>query len=369
MKAYVVSTRDLAHNLQILQRKAGDTLIWGVVKGNGYGLGAAPLAQFLKAHGVTHFAVTEYTEARELRQSGRTEPILLLRGSADPEEIRRLLELDVIFSVGGMEDARLLAEAAREKGVQAKAHVKVDTGMGRYGFLPDEIQTVAQLYRAFPEITWQGIYTHFHTAGSRRSTMEQYALFRRVVDALRESGIDVGMVHCCNSIAFWKYPELHLDAVRLGSCLLGRVYYAREAGLRRVGYVQASVEELRRLPKGHNVGYGGDCKLRRETTTAVVGIGYYHGFSVERGYDVFRPRDCLHNMARYLKYLLQRRRLTVEIGGRPCPVLGHVGMLNLVADVTDVPCQLHDPVIIAVNPLDQKGLEVLFQPEEQEGNT
>ena len=134
-----------------------------------------------------------------------------------------------------------------------------------------------------------------------------------------------------------------------------------------MGYVRAEVEELRCLPKGHNVGYGGDCRLRRETRIAVVGVGYLHGFSVERGYDVFRPRDCLRSMGRYLKYLLKGKKLWVEVNGHPCPVLGHVGMVNLVADVTDVPCQVHDPVTVQINPLDLKGMDVVFREDGDKG--
>ena len=102
-------------------------------------------------------------------------------------------------------------------------------------------------------------------------------------------------------------------------------------------------------------------------TLAVVGVGYYHGFAVERGYDVYRPQDCLRNMARYLKYMLTGRKLKVYIADTLCPVLGHVGMLNLVADVTGLECRPGDPVYIPVNPLDRKGMEIEYRPADQEG--
>lgn len=358
MKAYIVETKALRHNLTVLREKAAGAVIWAVVKGDGYGLGVTALTAFLAGEGVTHFAVTDRKEAAAVRALAPNAEILMLRATCDEEELKELLDLEVLCTVGTRDDAVALEKVAA--GRTARAHLKVDTGMGRYGFLPQETEQAASLYRDFSHICFTGIYTHFHTAGNRKVTQAQYRDFHTLVDDLRGRGLEVGMVHCCNSLAFWYYPEMHMDAVRLGSCLLGRVGYANRAGLGRVGWVQADVEELRTLPRGHNVGYGGDCKLKRETRIAVVGVGYVHGFSVERGYDVFRVRDCLRSMGRYLKYMLKRRRLTVTVNGKSCPVLGHVGMVNLIADVTDVPCQVHDPVVVQVNPLDLKGMDIVF---------
>ena len=143
--------------------------------------------------------------------------------------------------------------------------------------------------------------------------------------------------------------------------------YAEEAGLSRVGWVEAPIQEVREVQAGSNVGYGSACTVQEDTTLAVVGVGYYHGFAVERGYDVYRPQDCLRNMARYLKYMLTGRKLKVYIADTLCPVLGHVGMLNLVADVTGLECRPGDPVYIPVNPLDRKGMEIEYRPADQEG--
>ncbi len=361
MKTYIVETKNIIHNVQVLKQKAGKATIWGVVKGNGYGLGAARLAQVLYEEGITHFAVTALEEAAALREEQREDmQILMLRETSDPRELEQLLQLDVICTIGSVEAAEAVNAAAHTVGKKARAHVKLDTGMGRYGFLPQQIEQAKALWK-YENIEMEGVFTHFYRGGNEKVRNQQFAAFQAMVTELRQAGCEVGMVHCCNSLAFWYGPEMHLDAVRLGSCLLGRVCYAQEAGLMRVGYVQADVEALRTIPKGHNVGYGGDCQVKRETKIAVIGVGYLHGFSVERGYDVFRPRDCIHSMARYLKYLLKRHCLTVEINGKTCPVLGHVGMVNLIADVTDIPCALHDPVVVQVNPLDLKAMEVRFQ--------
>ena len=279
-----------------------------------------------------------------------------------------LLRLDVICSVGSREDAEVLEAAAERLGVTARAHVEIDTGMGRYGFLPAELPWILPLYRGeYAHIRVTGTYTHFHTAGHPKVTAHQFERFQQVLRFLQFMDCDPGMIHCCNSLAFWKYPQYHMDAVRLGSVFLGRVSYAEEAGLSRVGWVEAPIQEVREVQAGSNVGYGSACTVQEDTTLAVVGVGYYHGFAVERGYDVYRPQDCLRNMARYLKYMLTGRKLKVYIADTLCPVLGHVGMLNLVADVTGLECRPGDPVYIPVNPLDRKGMEIEYRPADQEG--
>ena len=366
---YIVREKDLDQNLQVILEKAKGKIIWGVVKGDGYGLGLAYLAQKLNSCGITHFAVTSLPEARGVRDAGLTEnPVLMLRGATDPQEAEELLRLDVICSVGSREDAEVMEAAAERLGVTARAHVEIDTGMGRYGFLPAELPWILPLYRGeYAHIRVTGTYTHFHTAGHPKVTAHQFERFQQVLRFLQFMDCDPGMIHCCNSLAFWKYPQYHMDAVRLGSVFLGRVSYAEEAGLSRVGLVEAPIQEVREVQAGSNVGYGSACTVQEDTTLAVVGVGYYHGFAVERGYDVYRPQDCLRNMARYLKYMLTGRKLKVYIADTLCPVLGHVGMLNLVADVTGLECRPGDPVYIPVNPLDRKGMEIEYRPADQEG--
>lgn len=362
MKAYIVETDKLRHNIAILKEKAGNTPIWGVVKGNGYGLGAVPLAQLLSQEGIDRFAVTDLREAAALREAGLTEqPILMLRETCEKAELKRLVSLNVTCTVGSLDAADALEAVAKALDITAQAHVKIDTGMGRYGFLPEQWDQVAQVYEKYPHIKAAGIFTHFHSGSRREITTGQFESFQRVLEKLKEKGIDPGMTHCCNSLAFWNFPHMHLDGVRLGSALLGRIGYAGKAGLQPVGYCEATVEALKTIPKGHNVGYGAACQVKRDTNIAVVGVGYIHGFSVERGYDVFRPKDCLRSMGRYLKYMLKGKSLTVEINGKPCKVLGHVGMVNLIADVTGVPCQLHDKVKVHINPLDVKEMDVVYR--------
>ncbi len=363
MKAYIVDKTQLAENLEKLQKHAGQVPIWGVLKGNGYGLGCVPMARLLAAHGIERFCVTEVREATALREAGFTDnPILMLRQTQDPEEINAMLDMNIIFTVGSLQAAIVLGGIAAERSTMAEVHLKVDTGMGRYGFLPEQVDQAIRVYEYQKNIVVEGIYTHFHSAFcSERATREQFRQFRQVVSEIQSAGYETGMVHCCNSSAFLRYPEMHCDAVRLGSALLGRITGPNRLGLKRIGYVEADVEELRWLPADSTVGYGAAYKTKRPTQVAVLGVGWYHGFGTENGHDLFRARDCLRAIAHSLRILFTKKALYVELGARRCRVLGRIGMVHTVVDVTDAEVKVGDRAILSINPLVQKGMKILYR--------
>ena len=362
MKSYVVEKLSLERNIHLLRRRADGVTIWGVVKGDGYGLGCVSLARLLAAHGIDHFAVTDVAEARALREEGFTEnPILMMEGTCDPGEIDELLDLNAILTVSTPEDAERIDRAAAARATVAEAHLKIDTGMGRYGFLPEQIEEVYRVYTDREHIAVSGIYTHFYDACDRAATEIQYDKFQRVVQEIQAAGYETGMVHCCNSTAFWKYPHMHCDGVRLGSALLGRVAFDGKTGLERVGWCQAELEEIRTIPAGHTVGYGAGWRARRETRIAVLSVGYFNGFGVDRGFDLWRFSDCLRGVARYIKAFIRRKALYVQVNGQPCRVLGHVGMVNMVIDVTGCDCALGDMARVEINPLLVKGMDIVYR--------
>ena len=214
MKRYLVERELIQNNIQVLQKKAGSAVIWAVLKGNGYGLGLLPMAETCRAAGLDHFAVTEIAEARALREGGfETEPILMLQPTADADEITALLPLHVIFTISSTEDASVLAGLAAQAGVTAEAHIKIDTGMGRYGFLPEEMEKITPVYHYMDTIHVTGIYTHLHSAFcDKKATKAQIESFNRVLAALREAGIEPGMAHILNSSGVPQ--EDHLNFLR-----------------------------------------------------------------------------------------------------------------------------------------------------------
>ena len=360
MKAYIVEKDAILHNLEILTKKAGNVPVWAVVKGNGYGLGVKPLAALCRQGGINRFAVTELDEAQILRETFSNCHILLLRPTTDPAELRRILDLDVIATVGSAEDAAALNALAGQRKLVADVHVKIDTGMGRYGFLPEETEKVLNVYRYNDNLAVSGIYTHFHSAFcSEKATFRQFETFKRVIQAIEAAGIEPGTPHCCNSNALLRWPELRMGGVRVGSAILGRV--AAKSKLKRVGCCQATVDEVRWLPAGHSTGYGSAWTAKKPTRIAVLPVGWYHGFTCEYGNDIFRFRDCLRQMLGAIKRMVFKKKIFVYIGGKKCPVLGHVGMLHTVCDVTKVNCKQGDTATLDINPILVHGMEIEYK--------
>ena len=362
MKGYIAEKALLDGNMAFIRRHAGNAAVYGVIKGDGYGLGLIPMAQYLQAQGITRFCVTEVTEVRALRDAGfREAEILMMRETCLTEELEELLALGAVATVGTPETAEKLAQVALAAGTAFPCHVKIDTGMGRYGFLPHETEAVAAVYRT-EGLDVQGIYTHFNSAyDDEKATRSQFAAYQSVLTCLAEQGIAPGVRHCCNSSAFLKYPEMHLDAVRLGSAVLGRLAFGGFPELRPVGWCEAQVELIRELPVGHSVGYGAGWTAKRPTRIAVFSVGYFHGFGAPARNDLYRFMDCLIGVLSNIKAFLTRKAIYVTINGKAARVLGHVGMVQTICDVTDIPCQVGDTVIIDINPLKVKHLDVIFR--------
>ncbi len=360
MSAYVVSKEDLAHNLRILKEKAGATPIWAVVKADGYGLGVRAFAMELYALGIRRFCVTEPREAEELLSCRFSDiEILMLRQLSDPEDIRRMWKAGVILTVGSLEAVARINAAVDGP---ASVHLKIDTGMGRYGFLPTQLPEMIAAFQQEKHVRIKGVFTHFNCAFCNDElTKEQFAMFCKIISALEQAGCDTGTVHCCNSAAFLKFPEMHLGGVRLGSALLGRMSFPTD--LRALGSVETTIEELRILPKGHATGYGAIWRAKRETVIAIIPIGWCNGLQVSCKEDRSRVIDCLRGGLRELKNLLKRPRPYVYIDRVACPIVGAIGSLHCAVDVTPIShcCRVGDTVKLAINPMHIKGMEVAFR--------
>ena len=358
MKRYTVDSAAIRQNLETLKKRAGKAQLFAVVKGNGYGLGLVPLAAICRDAGITTFCVTEVLDAKQLRDAGFTQNILMIRPTCDVDEVHQLLDLDVILTVSSQDDAAVLNGIATQRKQKVKAHIEIDTGMGRYGFLPNEIDKLLHIYSYMDGLALLGIYTHFHSAFcNKKATDLQVVAFRSVIRQLQEKGFDVGVCHCCNSAGLLRFPNYAMDAVRVGSAILGRLSFKGSYNLKRVGVLEASVDEL-----GHTCGYGAGWKAKKPTRIAILPIGWYNGFGCQMGNDLTRRKDSLRGVFSNLKHLIfGRKGYSVLLGGKRCKVLGHIGMLHTVVDVTDVPCKLGDKAIFDVNPLMLKGVDVMFQ--------
>lgn len=364
MKNLVVDTGDFKNNINIVKQKADGTPIYAVLKANGYGLGVVGAAKLLSREGISRFAVTEPKEAALLRKAGFTQQeILMLRPTTEREELEELIDQNVICTAGSHETAIALNGVAESRSTVVEAHIKIDTGMGRYGFLPGEFDKIRSVFNYMPNIAVSGMYTHFHSAfASAKETSAQLELFEDVLAKVRAAGFETGTVHAANSSALFKYPRTRLDAVRVGSAFLGRLSFKGNYGLKKLGYLETGIEELRWLPSRHPVGYGAAYRTKNPTRVAIVPVGYYHGFGAEKGRDLFRFRDAARGSLSLLKSAVTRKAYCAYVGGRRSRVLGHIGMLHTAIDVTDIPdCSVGDIVTMEINPLLSKGLDVVYR--------
>ncbi len=346
MNRYVIDKAALARNIERVKLVAG-VPVMGVVKANGYGIGLKELARMLLAQGIGAFAVTEIEDIAPLREVvGDASDVLVMRSTALPEEACAIVGAGCIVTVGSLAAARAAGAAARELGVRARCHLKVDTGFGRYGFLPSDKPGILACYR-MEELKFEGMYTHFSTAYHDVAlTRSQLAAFTGVARLVEEAGFAAGVRHAANSPALFNVPETRLDMVRIGSAFTGRVITVEPNGLTPVGLLESQVIDLKTLPAGSAVGYGGETRLARQTRVALVSAGTREGFGV----TVEKPATMRRALSA-AKSALAHRHLEVRIGDCAYPVIGEADLSLSLVDVTEGNVQVGDLAYMDVNPL------------------
>lgn len=310
--------------LQIKSLLRPGTLLCATVKADCYGHGYAFTTQAMSEAGADWFSVSNLAEALQLRRVGISKPILIL-GYTPPDKARELVYNDISQAVYSKEYAEALSMHAVNAGVRVDAHIKIDTGMSRIGFLYhdsvedspviDEIAAVCSLEGLHPE----GIFTHFASADisdGELLTRIQYELFCTAVDSLKQLGIEFSIRHCSNSAAILSFPEMNFDMVRAGIILYGH-YPSKEVRhtirLLPVMELKTVVSMVKAIPADTPVSYSGTFVTDAERVVATVPIGYADGY----------PRRVSNKM-----YML--------VNGKKAPILGNVCMDQTVIDVTGI---------------------------------
>ncbi len=341
MKLLVIEREKIRHNLELARQRAKGAFIYGVLKGDAYGLGLLETARLLKDEGVTRFAVGQPHEGALLRREGFLhEEILLLRSTSDPTDIDALLDAGLTATVGSRDAALALSGLAERRSTVAEAHLKIDTGMGRYGFLPEEFDKIQSVYQYMGNLAVSGVYTQINAHAKHSAVAEQMERFRTLLTKMQSAGIEPGIIHAAGSTALFRHDIPKLDAVRIGKALSGRVP-VKNAGLQPVGYIECPLAELRWLSKGHTVGSSVTYTCRRPTRIGVVPVGTSDGFTVAQA----KPLSLVDWRA------VVPHKTTVLVGGVRARVLGQVGLEHAVIDCTDLSCSVGDIVQLEVNPL------------------
>lgn len=360
MKAVVVQKQDLIHNIEQIKKHArinsGDdegnpVKIIAVVKGNGYGLGLIPYVRFLIDQGIDFFAVATVEEALEIREAGINQKVLMLSSTAIEEEIKLLVDHHIILTIGSQEAAEAVEKIGKERSQTIRAHIKIDTGFGRYGFVSENRDEMIQSLKTLEHVKIEGTFTHFSLAFyEEKYTKLQFDRFLRCIEVLKMNEIPTGILHVCNSSAFIKFPYMHLNAVRIGSAFLGRVSFPSGIGLKKIGHFESQVAEIKTVPKGWNIGYSNTYQTKRETKIAIIPTGYADGIQKEVAKDTFRLVDTLRYCLNDVRDLFKKKKIWVKLGENVCPILGRVGTYHVVADITGKNITVGDKAVFQVYP-------------------
>jgi len=305
------------HNVRALKALIGEkTQLLAIVKANAYGHGALPVARTVLEAGATWLGVNTCDEGVQLRQAGIAAPILVL-GYTPAAQAATIVANRLTPTVNTIEVAEAL-NAAAAASHPLHIHIKVDTGLTRYGMLPDEVVPFARRLANLPNLRLEGLFTHFASAddADKTSARRQFAIYIETLRQLSKAGFVIPLRHVAASGATLDMPETHLDMVRCGISIYG-LYPSRDVshsiGLRPALRLKARVARLRTLPPGTGVGYGATFVTTRATRIALLPIGYADG--IKRSYS---------------------NRGSVLVAGRRADVVGRVSMDQMAVDVTDI---------------------------------
>lgn len=318
----------LRRNLQLIRQDLPARVkLLAVVKDDAYGHGALEVGRIALEEGAAFLGLSTLEEAVTLRESGITAPLLLL-GERQEQELPWCVEHDLTVCLNETETARKLARVAEAAGKRVPVHIKINTGMSRYGVRWDEALALIEFILAERSLSLEGIMSHFSQSDETDKTFAnlQISRFDSVLSAMAARQWPIPEQHLCNSGGFLDLPHAHRDMVRVGILMFGifpSSVCRRIDGIQPVMSVKARIASIQRLKPGEVVGYGMRYKAASERRIAVLPIGYGDGF----------PR--VRNMGGAL------------IHGKRAPLVGGIAMDALMVDITEIPeAQMWDEAVI-----------------------
>ena len=315
------------------------TRLIAVVKANAYGHGAVETARILFQNGVDFFAVSFFAEAMQLRRAGIRSNILVFSPIILENELKEAISQHLTLSITAPFDWQLLEYVSYGLKTEIRVHLKLETGLGRFGLTEEEAVFIAQEIKQHEKISVEGIYTHMADASASPSyTQKQFASFMQTVSLLQEQGIQIPVKHCANSSVFLKYPHMHLDGVRLGTLLSGQFpvgNFQAQLQLQDPYKFKSRVISLRSLKKGSYLGYYRTYRLKQEAQIAVVPVGFSDGLNLQVANKASGLLDLLKSIAKLILVYLNvpRFSLQVKINGVNYPVRAKVFMQMALVEI------------------------------------
>ena len=328
-----INLTNLDYNIKRIREKVGpDREIIGVIKADAYGHGSIMCAKVLRENGVKTFAVATLQEAVTLRKAGTKEDIIML-GLTPDLYADVIAEYDITPVVCDSANAKAISDAAEKMGKTVSGLIAIDTGMGRIGYLADEIETsIEDIKRieALSHFKIKGLFSHMSTADAADKTFshEQEAKYNAFFQALVKSGINVPVRTLANSASIMELPSVYFEADRPGIILYG-CYPSNEVdrnqlSIKPVMSVKANIVHVKNVPENFSVGYGRKYISEKPARIATIALGYADGY----------PRP----------YSSQAK---VIVNGVVCPIAGNICMDQCMIDVSAVPdVKVGDEVIV-----------------------
>lgn len=328
-----INLSNLDYNIKSIKEKVGaDKQIIGVIKADGYGHGSVMCANVLRENGVKTFAVATLQEVITLRNAGAKEEIIML-GLTPDMYADVIAEYDITPVVCDSTNAKAISDAAAKAGKTVFGLVAVDTGMGRIGYLADEIETSVEDIKKIaelPNFKIKGMFSHMSTADAADKTYshEQESKYNAFYEALTKAGIHIPMRTLANSASIMELPSVYFDAVRPGIILYG-CYPSNEVdkkqlSIKPVMSIKANIIHLKDVPENFSVGYGRKYISEKPARIATIALGYADGYP--------RPYSA---------------KAKVIVNGVVCPIAGNICMDQCMIDVSNVPnVKVGDEVIV-----------------------
>lgn len=327
-----INLSNLDYNIKNIKAKIGDREIIGVIKADAYGHGSVKVAEVLRENGCKTFAIATLQEAVTLREAGAKEEIIML-GLTPDMYADTIVNYDITPVVCDFANAKAFSDAAAKAGKTVSGLIAVDTGMGRIGYLADELEYAVEDVKkiaALPNFKIKGMFSHMSTADAFDKTYshQQEAKYNKFYEALTAAGIEIPFRTLANSASIMELPTVYFDACRPGIILYG-CYPSDEVDVNQLSIkpvmsVKANIVHLKDVPAGFSVGYGRRYISEKPSKIATIALGYADGY----------PRP----------YSSQAK---VIVNGVIAPIAGNICMDQCMIDVTDVPdVKVGDEVIV-----------------------
>ncbi|MCI7618838.1 MAG: alanine racemase [Firmicutes bacterium] len=327
-----INLSNLDYNIKNIKAKIGDREMIGVIKADAYGHGSVKVAEVLRENGCKTFAIATLQEAVTLREAGAKEEIIML-GLTPDMYADTIVNYDITPVVCDFANAKAFSDAAAKAGKTVSGLIAVDTGMGRIGYLADELEYAVEDVKkiaALPNFKIKGMFSHMSTADAFDKTYshQQEAKYNKFYEALTAAGIEIPFRTLANSASIMELPTVYFDACRPGIILYG-CYPSDEVDVNQLSIkpvmsVKANIVHLKDVPAGFSVGYGRRYISEKPSKIATIALGYADGY----------PRP----------YSSQAK---VIVNGVIAPIAGNICMDQCMIDVTDVPdVKVGDEVIV-----------------------